>query len=153
MAAFIQEPFSDPFAFFDLPAAFAVDEAALRQRYFRICQDQRETPAILAQAHAAYRILMDPVRRLDALIAKAALGPLPESDLPEDMMDLYAEVESLSSDSAQVLLSRLEEIRRQAFAAIPIALSKRDAPALAGLRARLMFVNRFVSAIYAKVYA
>lgn len=153
MAALNQENFFNPFAFFGLPEFFTIDEAALRQRYFCVCQDQREAPSTLAQAHAAYRILMDPVQRLDVLIAKKALGPLPDSDLPEDIMDLYAKIESLSFDSTTGLLGRLEEMRQQIFAAIPGALSKRDVSALANLRARLMFVNRLTSAIYAKVYA
>lgn len=146
-----EHPF-DPFAFFALPPTFALDEEALRDRYFQMCRDHRENSHLLTQAHTAYRILMDPVQRLDVLILKAELGPLPEVELPPDIIKLYEAVESLQGD-ASVLLRRLEDFRQSTLKIIPSALTRRDPEALAHLRACLMYIKRLIGAVYLKIYA
>ncbi|MDR1597754.1 MAG: hypothetical protein LBR89_02350 [Holosporales bacterium] len=58
----------DPFAFFDIPASFAINEAELRSKYFRTCEQWIDDPERLGRAHKHYNALLDPVQRLDALL-------------------------------------------------------------------------------------
>lgn len=157
---------SDPFAFFSLVPAFALSEDLLRQRYFEVCQKYRDLPSILAQAHARYAELKDPVRRLDFLVAAQNLAPLPEPPLPPEVPELYDAIEAMtkeapqnasgaseSSCSAVDLMARLEALRQEALATIPEALTRKDVESLALARARLTYAQKLLAAVYAKVYA
>lgn len=158
---------SDPFSFFSLAPAFALSEDLLRQRYFEVCQKYRDLPSILAQAHARYAELKDPVRRLDFLVAAQNLTPLPEPPLPPEVPELYDAIEAMTeevpqnvsggtsklSSFAADLMARLEALRQEASATIPEALTRKDVEALALARARLTYTQKLLAAVYAKVYA
>lgn len=140
----------DPFQFFGLPAAFGLDAGSLRASYFQICRTERDNPAALAQAHAAYQILSDPVQRLDILIEKENLAPLPETNLPTEILTLYDKAES--TNDLPVLLRQLEDRYRDLLEAIPPALADQDRNTLSELRACLAYLKRLKSIVYTRFY-
>lgn len=141
---------SDPFQFFGLPAAFGLDAESLRASYFQICRTERDNPAALVQAHAAYQILSDPVQRLDILIEKENLAPLPETNLPTEILTLYDKAES--TNDLPVLLKQLEDRYRDLLEAVPPALADRDRNTLSELRACLAYLKRLKSIVYTRFY-
>lgn len=167
----------DPFDTFGIPPAFEVDLAALEQRFRDLSRvvhpdkfaaggagERRRALSLAVDVNAAWRILRDPVRRAEALLARSG-GPIGEESQPkasaELLMDVMERREELAeakgrADVAKVreLAARVRERERgvvtrlgEGFAAIASAPARRtDVIALVG---ELKYLRRFLDEVSA----
>ncbi len=135
------------FEFFDLPVGFHVDEAALRQQYYRkskqyhpdfytlsTVQHQEEMQALSTLNNEAYKTLADPDRRMRYILELHGLlgeaeqtAPLPQAfllemmELNESLMELEFEFDPARYEQA---LLELQNTENQLYAAIVPILNR-----------------------------
>jgi molecular chaperone HscB len=115
------------FAFYGLPEAFVLDEAALKSKYYQLSRElhpdfhAQDTPAAQAEALRlstlntdAYRTLADPDRRMAYLLGQhgmleegSAQNQLP-SDFLMEVMDLNEQLMELEMDPAPAATQQLD---------------------------------------------
>ena len=102
----------NPFAVFDLPAAFALEAAELERRHLDLAKavhpdryaqalpaERREAANRATTVSEAYRMLRDPVKRAEAVFREAGIG-VSESEVPKAspafLMEVMEQREALS---------------------------------------------------------
>lgn len=119
VAAAAKALMSDYFELFGLKREFALDEAALRQKYFALQRDHhpdRASPdqklAMLqksADINQAYQVLKDPVLRAEYLLPSA------EKPAQELLMEAMEQREALAEATTQAALDLLKKSNTEAI--------------------------------------
>ncbi|MDR1908098.1 MAG: hypothetical protein LBQ43_04550 [Holosporales bacterium] len=167
-----------PFDFLNIPVSFLLDEANLRAQYFRVCEEQRNNPSALALAHKHYQTLLDPIARLDCLLAHffrlnhlikldgdgnnrnenndsldfndvgSACLNESDDDLGEDIVNLYNEVLMLLPEEVDAFVLKMEELNQTLLHEIQLTYERRDVRMLRRLRGKLAYYKKISDAAY-----
>lgn len=161
----------DPFALFDLPVAFDVDQTALSARYLALqkslhpdnfahgsVQEQRLAIQKSAQINDALQILKDPIERADCIIAlnTGVVQNLEEKsnrDIDFLMQQLewrerLEEIEQAQDFDALAAFTRqIEQAESEILSEISTALSARDWTRAQMMNDRLRFFKRLTAEI------
>lgn len=157
----------DPFATLGIPPKFDVDLAALDKTHRELSRalhpdkfvsalptERRAAAARAADANEALRVLRDPVRRAEALFARAGIAvgernePPPSPDL---LMDVMEKREALSSarrandlEAVRALAREVEALEQQALAALSAGFAAPDLRPLLPRLGELRFYRRLL---------
>lgn len=161
------DPLHDHFALFDLPARFALDEAALEQAYRRVqaqvhpdrfascgAAERRVAMQWATLANEAFRTLRSPLARAAYLCERhgqpigAESNTVMPADFLQQQMRWREELDEVragaGAEAARALAGEVEARRGQVLARIATALDEQHdyATAAAGVR-ELHFIDRF----------
>ncbi len=162
----------DPFATLGLPRSFALDLAAVEKTHRELSRalhpdkfvsagasERRAALSKAVEVNEAWRVVRDPIRRAEALLALSgvAVGEerAPAAD-PEFLMEMLEQREALAEakqakDLARVhaMAKAIEERSRDAEAALAEGFARGEAASLVGKLGELRFYRRFLDEVSA----
>jgi molecular chaperone HscB len=165
----------DPFATLGIARAFDVDLTAVEKVHRELSRalhpdryvgaspsERRASLAKAVEVNEAWRVVRDPVRRADALLALAGVGAAagegPESAKadPEFLMDMLEQREALAEakaskdlEAVRRLASAIEERARGVERALAEGFARGEAARLVGKVGELKFYRRFLEEVSA----
>lgn len=162
---------NNPFALFDLPVAFEVDQTLLSARYLALqkslhpdnfahssAQEQRLAMQKSAEINDALQILKDPIARVDSIIVlNTGVAQNLEEKSNRDMAFLMQQLEwreqleqienSQDFDELNAFTRHIEQSEREILSEISTALSAQNWQQAQMLNDRLRFIKKLMSEI------
>ncbi|MFQ1014138.1 Fe-S protein assembly co-chaperone HscB [Avibacterium paragallinarum] len=158
---------NNPFALFDLPVAFSLDQAQLNTRYLalqkslhpdnfahRSTQEQRLAMQKSAEVNDALQILKDPIARADCIIALHLGNQNGEEKTNHDMAFLMQQMQwreqledieqAQNTTELEAFRDEIEQHQREILAQLSTALSDQNWEQAQQLTDRLRFIKKLL---------